>query len=56
MVRTYENGMRYKIILTDFSMPVMDGIEATTKIREFLQERGEETCIIGVTGHVQQSF
>jgi CheY-like chemotaxis protein len=56
VIRTYENGMRYKIILTDFSMPVMDGIEATTKIREFLKERGEKTCIIGVTGHVQQSF
>jgi CheY-like chemotaxis protein len=56
VIRTYENGMRYRIILTDFSMPVMDGIEATTKIRKFLQERGEETCIVGVTGHVQQSF
>ena len=37
-------------------MPVMDGIEATTQIRRFLEERGEGTCIIGVTGHVQQEF
>ena len=35
--------MSYLLIFTDFSMPVMDGIEATTKIR-------------GVTGHVQDSF
>jgi len=32
----YENGLRYKIIFTDFNMPEMDGIEATTKIRKYL--------------------
>ena len=55
-MRTYENGMQYQVILIDFSMPVMDGIEATIQIRRFLEERGEETCIIGVTAHVQQEF
>ena len=44
--------MRYSIIFTDFSMPVMDGIEATKKIRAYLDSKGEKTIIIGVTGHV----
>ncbi len=26
---TYTNGMSYKLILTDFNMPVMDGIKST---------------------------
>ena len=32
----YSNGFSYKVILTDFSMPIMDGIDATAKIRAFL--------------------
>ena len=50
--RTYENGMRYSLIFTDFSMPVMDGIEATSKIRSYLKAKKEHPIIIGVTGHV----
>jgi CheY-like chemotaxis protein len=48
--------MRYSIIFTDFSMPVMDGIEATTKIRAYLKHKNEKPIIIGVTGHVQEEF
>ena len=36
---TYQNGMSYKLILTDFNMPVMDGIKSTKKIRQFLKEQ-----------------
>jgi CheY-like chemotaxis protein len=50
--KTYESGMRYSIIFTDFSMPVMDGIEATKKIRAYLEPKGQKPIIIGVTGHV----
>ena len=35
-----ELGLSYKLILTDFSMPEMDGIEATVKIREYLTSKG----------------
>ena len=30
--------MKYKVIFMDFSMPIMNGIEATKKIREYLTE------------------
>ena len=42
------HDFRYKMILTDFSMPVMDGLEATKKIRKTL---GKDVPIIGVTGY-----
>ena len=35
--KTYEYGMSYKLILTDFNMPVMNGIEATLKMRKYLE-------------------
>ena len=33
---TYEMGSSYSLILTDFNMPVLDGIEATARMREYL--------------------
>ena len=56
--KIYAANMRYSLILTDFSMPVMDGIEATAKIRSYLKSKNvrEQPSIIGVTGHVQESF
>ena len=36
LTNTYSNGMRYKLIFTDFKMPIMDGIEATRQIRQIL--------------------
>jgi CheY-like chemotaxis protein len=43
--------------MTDFNMPIMDGIAATNKIRDFLTnviglERENQPNIVGVTGHV----
>ena len=34
----YKSGMSYKLIITDFNMPVMNGIKSTYKIREFLEK------------------
>ena len=53
--------MRYKIILTDFKMPVMDGIDATKHIRQILTDsyklnREDQPKILGVTGHVLNSY
>ena len=32
-------GIDYQIIFTDISMPVMDGMDATIKIRQMYSER-----------------
>jgi CheY-like chemotaxis protein len=45
------------VIFTDFSMPVMDGIQATKKMRAFLRDKvAVQPAIIGVTGHVLDEF
>ena len=61
VIEAYENGMTYAIIFTDFSMPVLNGIDATSKIRNYLTnqlkiDRDSQPIIIGITGHVQSSF
>lgn len=49
------NQMSYRLIFTDFEMPIMNGIDATKKIRE-KYELLEQPSIIGVTGHVLKKF
>ena len=34
-----QKGFKYKMILTDFSMPIMDGIEATKHMRTYMTEQ-----------------
>ena len=58
---TYLGHMKYKFIFTDFNMPEMDGIQATYKLREFLDidmqlPRAQQPKIIGLTGHVEEKF
>jgi len=43
------------IILMDVSMPVMNGHQATQKIRELEERTGTHTPIIGVTAHALES-
>jgi CheY-like chemotaxis protein len=42
------------IILMDISMPEMDGIEATARLREIQAQTGRRTPIIGVTAHAMK--
>ena len=46
-------GMRYQLIFTDFNMPVMDGIEATKRLREILFD---DPIIVGVTGYASTEY
>ncbi|WP_026474310.1 response regulator [Alkaliflexus imshenetskii] len=41
----------YDLVLMDLMMPVMDGMEATKRIREMEQQRGSHTPIIGLTAN-----
>ena len=35
-IKSYSYGIRYRMILTDFKMPQMDGIEVTKRIKQYL--------------------
>ena len=48
------NNISYKIVFTDFNMPILNGIEMAKKIRKLKQIR--QPIIIGVTGHVQETY
>ena len=61
VIETYKLGFTYRLILTDFQMPVMDGIESTKAIRSFLTaelnlKMEDQPRILGVTGHVLDEF
>ena len=48
------------MIFTDFNMPILDGIEATEKIRTYLNQkdipRENQPVIVGITGHVFDEY
>jgi signal transduction histidine kinase/ActR/RegA family two-component response regulator len=53
-VEIYKNE-RFDLLLIDIQMPVMDGMEATEKIREFESEKGIKTPIIALTAYAMKT-
>ena len=52
-----DNSHIYGLILTDISMPVMDGFESSEKIRQFYrQNRVPQPMIIACTGHIEEEY
>ena len=39
LIERYQSSMTYKIIFTDYKMPIMDGVEATKQIRKLLKDK-----------------
>ncbi|WP_145417835.1 ATP-binding protein [Planctomycetes bacterium K23_9] len=59
-VEVAENGQKavelwqsgdFDVILMDVQMPIMDGLEATKKIRQLERDRGGRVLIVAVTAH-----
>ena len=47
----------YGLIITDISMPVMDGYDASSEIRDFyLLKKAPQPLIVACTGHVEEDF
>ena len=56
LVNCHSQGIKVDLVLTDFSMPNLNGIESTQKMRSYLSSKGvelkDQPVIIGITGHV----
>jgi len=53
-------GLKYRLVLTDFNMPELDGIQATKQMRDYLENhmvpKKDQPSIIGATGHIEDKF
>ncbi len=48
----FVEAKRYDLILMDLMMPIMDGLEATVRIRKLEENNCNHTIIIGLTANV----
>ena len=47
---------RYSLIITDYSMPIMDGHIASREVRRITENDNVNLKIVIVTGHVEQQY
>ena len=49
--------MAYGLVITDLSMPVLDGFQVSLKIREFYDQHNiAQPYIVACTGHSEEMF
>ena len=52
-----DKSYEYGLIFMDCSMPILDGYEATDKIREYLRKNYElQPMIVACTGHTENEY
>jgi len=52
-----KDGQVYGLILTDISMPVMDGFEVAEEVRNFYRiVKAPQPMIVACTGHVEEQY
>ena len=58
VVEAFQNGTyTYGVIFMDCSMPVMDGFEASDKIKNFFRlKKLPQPMIVAVTGHAEEEY
>ena len=50
------NNISYSLIFMDLSMPIMDGYEATMKLRDLHKDDQVQPKVIAVSGHVDTQY
>ena len=56
-VRAQSNDNPYHLIFMDCNMPIMDGYQATAKIRQFYADQDlPQPLIVALTGHEEKEF
>jgi len=49
-LKAFESGRTFALILMDWKLPGMDGLECTRQIRDLEKDRGYHTPVIAITG------
>ena len=53
----YRGSHVYGLVITDISMPIIDGYEVSQEIRSFYEEnQAPQPMIVACTGHVEEEF
>ena len=55
--KALNDGITYGLIIMDCSMPMMNGYDASDRIRNFLRKNNQkQPMIVACTGHVEEEY